>query len=52
MPEEAAEIIVTIMILATFILFANMVKVDPPLKKSQLTRRKIVPKTTKGIEFG
>lgn len=51
-PPDAAEIIVTIMILGGLLLRgANIVMVEPPLKKSQPTSKKMVPKTTKGNEL-
>lgn len=51
-PPVAPEIIVHIMIFgALFYLGRNMSIVEPPLKKSELTSRRIVPKTTKGNEF-
>ena len=51
-PPVAPDIIVHIMIFgALFSLGRNMSIVDPPLKKRELTRRRIVPKTTNGKEF-
>ena len=50
-PAEAARI-VTIMIFDTLQFGSNNDIADPALKKSQLIKRKSVPKTTNGNEFG
>jgi hypothetical protein len=52
-PPVVPESMVTIMILEIpLFLEANMSKVEPPLKNIHETKRMMVPKTTKGIEFG
>lgn len=51
-PDVAADKMVHIMILgALFERGKNMLIVEPPLKKSQQVKRRMVPKTTKGKEL-
>mgnify|MGYP006923021032 CR=1 FL=1 len=51
-PPVAPEIIVHIMILGALLsLGRNMSIVEPPLKNSELTKSRMVPKTTNGKEF-